>query len=232
MRVSAVTCRGKDSVSSQDRVLIGRRVLCDEEFSGEFGEPCAVGIADGVGGNAGGDIAAEFVCSRLAAVSSFTPECAAGINAELLEYAGTVPGMGSMASTFSGIFPGGELLHVGNTRVCAVQGGYLKQLTSDMTTYNYLMSLGRTEEAEQCRRSEITACFGGGRDAFYSPEVSSVALRGMLLLTSDGIHDHLTADEIEGLLPGGADLEICRRIAGKALENGSEDDMSVVLIRY
>lgn len=233
MRVSAITRCGKESESSQDRVLVGGRVLCGEEFSGEFAQPCAVGVADGVGGNAGGDIAAEFVCSRLSAMDRFTPEDARGINEELLKYAVTIPGMESMASTFSGIFPGGKLLHVGNTRVSAVQGGYLKQLTIDMTTYNYLMSLGRTKEAEQCRRSEITACFGGGRESFYSPVVLEVKQTGVLLITSDGVHDHVTTDELEELLSGaGDDLEICRRIIGRALENGSEDDMSAVLVRY
>lgn len=62
MKVSMITRRGIGSEASQDRVLIGGHVLCDEEFFGEFDKPCAVGIADGVGGNAGGDVAAEFVC--------------------------------------------------------------------------------------------------------------------------------------------------------------------------
>lgn len=235
MRVSAVTRRGSESESSQDRVLIGSRVLCDEEFSGEFAQPCAVGISDGVGGNAGGDIAADFVCRGLSRFDGdvFTPEGARRVNAELLEYAGKVPGMESMAATFSGIFPGGNLLHVGNTRICAVQGGYLKQLTTDMTTYNYLMSLGRTEEAEHCRRSEITACFGGGRESFYSPAVLELDLSGTLLFTSDGIHDFVSIDELEELLAFPAsDIEICRSIIGRALKNGSADDMSVALVRF
>ena len=49
MKVSMITRRGIGSEASQDRVLIGGHVLCDEEFFGEFDKPCAVGIADGVG---------------------------------------------------------------------------------------------------------------------------------------------------------------------------------------
>lgn len=192
MKVSMITRRGIGSEASQDRVLIGGHVLCDEEFFGEFDKPCAVGIADGVGGNAGGDVAAEFVCRGLSSLSVFTPQEAFRVNSELLEYAGAIPGMENMASTFSGIFPGGKLFHIGNTRICAVQGGYLKQLTVDMTTRNYLASLGRSEEAEHCNSSEITACFGGGRESFYAPVIFEIPLTGALLMTSDGVHDHVT----------------------------------------
>ena len=50
MKVSMITRRGIGSEASQDRVLIGGHVFCDEEFFEEFDKPCAVGIADGVGG--------------------------------------------------------------------------------------------------------------------------------------------------------------------------------------
>ena len=233
MRVSAVTRCGTCSAASQDRALIGSRVLCGEEFSGEFPRFCTVGIADGVGGNAGGDIAAQFVCEGLSALDGFSTEGACAVNAALLELARKTPGTENMASTFSGVFPGGELLHVGNTRVYAVQGGYLKQLTPDMTTRNYLLSLGRTEEAEHCSSSEITACFGGGRESFYSPVVLEIPLTGTLLMTSDGIHDYVSADDLEEIISTEIDdLDKLGRVVSRALECGSEDDMSAVLVRF
>lgn len=233
MRVSAITRCGTESAASQDRVLVNKRVLCDEEFSGEFRQHCTVGIADGVGGNPGGDIAAEFVCGRLSALSKFTPEDARRVNAELLEYAGAVPGMESMATTFSGVFPGGELLHVGNTRIFAVRGGYLKQLTADMTARSCLLTLDCSEEAENFSHCELTACFGGGRESFYSPVIFEAEKEGTLLLTSDGIHDCVSAEELEGILAGGGtDPDILRRVVSRALEHGSEDDMSAVLVRF
>lgn len=227
MKISAVTRCGSGKNNSEDRILIGSRILCNEEFTGEV-PPCVIGIADGVGGNAGGDIAAQFVCERLS-------ECApdmdsfAGVNAALLEFARKTPGKETMASTFSGIFPGGRALHIGNTRIYAVQGGYLKQLTEDMTTYNYLRSLGRFEEAENCRRSEITACFGGGSSSFFMPRASDVSA-GRVLITSDGVHDHISADIIEDILSGAeSDISACREIVRAAVEHGSEDDISVIM---
>lgn len=227
MKISAVTRCGSGKNNSEDRILIGGRILCNEEFSGEV-PPCVIGIADGVGGNAGGDIAAQFVCERLS-------ECApdmdgfAGVNAALLEFARKTPGKETMASTFSGIFPGGRALHIGNTRIYAVQGGYLKQLTEDMTTYNYLRSLGRFEEAERCRRSEITACFGGGRGSFFMPRLSDIC-SGRVLMTSDGVHDHVSTDNIEEILSRAeSDISACREIVRTAAEHGSEDDISVIM---
>lgn len=227
MKISAVTRCGSGKNNSEDRILIGGRILCNEEFTGEV-PPCVIGIADGVGGNAGGDIAAQFVCERLS-------ECApdmdgfAGVNAALLEFARKTPGKETMASTFSGIFPGGRALHIGNTRIYAVQGGYLKQLTEDMTTYNYLRSLGRFEEAERCRRSEITACFGGGSRSYFMPRVSDIS-SGKVMMTSDGVHDHISADIIEEILSGAdSDISACREIVSAAVEHGSEDDISVII---
>lgn len=227
MKISAVTRCGSGKNNSEDRILIGSRILCNEEFTGEV-PPCVIGIADGVGGNAGGDIAAQFVCERL---SQCAPDMDgfAGVNAALLEFARKTPGKETMASTFSGIFPGGRALHIGNTRIYAVQGGYLKQLTEDMTTYNYLRSLGRFEESENCRRSEITACFGGGSGSFFMPMESDIS-SGRVLMTSDGVHDHISADIIEDILSRAeSDFSACREIVRAAVEHGSEDDISVII---
>ena len=42
MKVSMITRRGIGSEASQDRVLIGGHVLCDEEFFGEFDKPLSL----------------------------------------------------------------------------------------------------------------------------------------------------------------------------------------------
>jgi protein phosphatase len=69
-----------------------------------------------------------------------------------------------MATTLTGFyFNDGQykIVHVGNTRAYVKQGKYLKQITSDHTTYNWLLNSGQIEAAAKCNRSEITNCFGG-----------------------------------------------------------------------
>lgn len=230
MKISAVTRCGSGKNNSEDRILIGSHIICNEEFSGEI-PLCVIGIADGVGGNAGGDIAAQFVCERLSECAP-DAESFAAVNAVLLEFARNTPGKEAMASTFSGIFPGGMLLHIGNTRIYAVQGGYLKQLTEDMTTYNYLRSLGRYEEAENCAKNEITACFGGTNSLLFKPVIVDKMLSGKIVITSDGVHDHIELDLLENIITASDDdLSACHCIVQSAINNGSEDDISVVIAK-
>ena len=231
MIINAVTQRGSGKNNSEDRILIGNRILCNEGLSGEV-QPCVIGIADGVGGNAGGDIAAHFVCEKLSKCALDVDSFAA-VNSDLLEFARMTRGKESMASTFSGIFPGGKILHIGNTRIYAIQGGYLKQLTEDMTTYNYLLSLGRLEEAENCAKNEITACFGGGNSSLFKPIIADRLLSGKIVITSDGVHDYVDLDSLEDTITSSDDdFSACHRIVQSAIDNGSDDDLSVVIVKF
>lgn len=236
MRISAITRRGIGKPASDDRILIGGRVLCEEEFSAELPSICRIGIADGVGGNSGGAIAAQYVCEQL---SECAPELDAvtSVNDSLIALSRKTTGKEKMASTFSGIFPCADgsphrLLHIGNTRVYAIQGRYLKQLTDDMTSYNYFMALGRTEEAEHCSRSEITACFGGGTKSLFKPQLTDFPFSGSVLITSDGVHDFADIDALEEIISSAqSDIEACRRIIAASVECGSEDDLSVLIAK-
>ena len=236
MKISAATRCGCDKSASDDRILVGGKILCCEELCCDIEPPFALGISDGVGGNAGGDIAAQYVCERLSLCNCENlQDEISEINSGLLALAKKTPGKEKMAATYSGVFlcenQPGKLLHIGNTRVYAIQGGYLKQLTSDMTSYNYYMSLGRTQEAEQCSRSEITACFGGGTSSLFRPQILDLS-GGGLLMTSDGVHDFLDIDMLEGIISAAeSDIAACREIISRALAAGSEDDMSVVIAR-
>ena len=125
-----------------------------------------------------------------------------------------------------------KLVHIGNTRIYAMQGHYLKQLTSDHTVYNWLKSLGRTEEAEACNKNEITSCFGGGDEKLMERlQILPVNPVRTLLLTSDGIHEHVGIDDLEDILNSDiSDDEKCGAIMEAAQIAGSTDDMTAVLI--
>lgn len=52
----------------------------------------------------------------------------------------------------------------------------------------------------------------------------------MLIVTSDGIHDHVSIDEMEDIYCVADDkMVFCKRLIEQAVENGSIDDMSVVI---
>ena len=232
MNIYAVTRKGRNKNHSDDRIVIDDIVLNDESGLFENISPKIIGVSDGVGGNAGGDIAAQFICKR----SSLLPngdllQNAADINTELLRYSSEVKGKEKMAATFSAIIFYGDtkILHIGNTRIYAIQGGYLKQLTNDQTTYNLLRFRGFNEEAENCNKSELVSCFGGGTDRLFSLEIVDMSVPKRFLMTSDGIHDHVDIDIIEEIISSKKSIrEKSDELIQKAIDNGSYDDMSIV----
>ena len=231
------TQKGVNKAESEDAVLIGDAVICDSV--GEYAIPKAgfICVADGVGGHNGGRVASHYVLNALAEKSP-KPEqlkdTVLQINADLLNKSKANQELCEMATTLSGIYLFGKsasIVHIGNTRVYAKQGNYLKQLTSDHTVYNWLKSLGRFEAAENCKRNEIVACLGGGEQKL-AERLTVFALNhfSTLLFTTDGIHDHVSIDLLEDLISSGKDgTTICEEILAAAVAAGSKDDLTVML---
>ena len=228
---------GKDI--SEDTVLVGCQIYSNVTDMVEVPDEGLICVADGVGGNNAGEEASSFVLEALAdyqwSDDDAMREKLMEINRQLIAMSKEDSKLSNMATTLSGVcIKDGELkiVHVGNTRVYAMQGHYLKQLTSDHTVYNWLKSLGRIEEAEACNKNEITSCFGGGDEKLLEKlYVQSVNEVKTLLLTSDGIHEYVSIDDLEDII--NSDIpndEKCNAIQEAALLAGSTDDMTAVLI--
>ena len=228
---------GKDI--SEDTVLVGDRIYSNVTDTVEVPDEGLICIADGVGGNNAGEEASSFVLESLSdyhwSDDAAMREKLMEINWQLIAMSKEDSKLSNMATTLSGVgIKNGELkiIHVGNTRVYAMQGHYLKQLTSDHTVYNWLKSLGRVEEAEAYNKNEITSCFGGGDEKLLEKlYIQSVNEVKTLLLTSDGIHEYVSIDDLEDII--NSDIpndEKCNAIQEAALLAGSMDDMTAVLI--
>ena len=233
--------RGKNKAECQDTALFGKEVLGETLETLSCHSPAWIALLDGVGGNAGGREASRYAASELA---SSEPASEAesvrswimAINRRLLAEA--APEKAQMATTLAGVFFSGEdafLVNAGNTRVYALQGPYLRQLTRDHTTRQMLLDMGNEEAARGCNASEIMCCLGGGvPDYLDRLSVTQVFERNtpqFLLMTTDGIHDVLTMDEMELLLAGDGTLqEKAERLCLEAANHGSEDDCSAILV--
>ena len=223
----------------EDAVLVGKEVLSDTVKVMEMPKAGYICVADGVGGNRGGSMASRFVLEALAKVpwdaGATTRDTLIRINQDLLRTAKENPACSDMATTLTGVLLHDgqyQLIHVGNTRAYIRQGRYLKQLTEDHTTFNWLMSSGQVEEAEECNKNEITNCFGGGNPAYLSRLlVSSVPAFSFMALMSDGVHEYVDIDLLESVLLGEGEYEEkCSRILDEAESNGSEDDKTIVIL--
>lgn len=244
MIITAGVRIGTDKPACDDIAIINDVLVNDDHHQSEVTSLQVVGITDGVGGNAGGKEASLFVAEALSKMTFAEDEDGIRtqlnqLNRDLLEYAVTVPGKRHMATTLTAIITGMDklfLVHVGNTRMYVAQGSYLKQLTTDQTTYQWLLSNGQIEEAEHCNKNEISACIGGGTERLLQQlEVRRVfedCLPSVLILTSDGIHEYVDIDRLEDLVfSGEPDSEIIQTAMDEAEANGSADDKTLIIIR-
>lgn len=237
MKVIAITQKGLHKTENEDRIIVGKSILANGTLLSEITNGI-LAVADGVGGQNAGSVASHFVANSICGVSEITLDRLHEINDELIKTSEDNEEQKGMATTLSGVCIGDgktQLLSIGNTRVYLLQSGkYLKQLTTDDTTLNYLLATGQLSPNDAKsfeRKNEITACFGGGSSDLFTVKVTNIEqLVSPIMITSDGIHDYLSVDQMEDIIEEhGLCESSCIELIKAARNNGSVDDASVVL---
>ena len=249
MDIYALTRKGKNKNANEDRLLINKDIVSDGCFSIEGckntnNDVTVIAVADGVGGNNAGATASHFIVNLLSNLDNDDPEYVKSYiksgNLELIKKSNANPDFYKMATTLSGLVirnNNATLFHIGNTRIFVSANRYLKQITTDHTTVNYLLKTGKItaeEAADYDRRNEITACLGANDerliDSLIVERVPNFENMSKIVMTSDGVHEHISLDDLENILEFDIPKkEKCEMIADKALQNGSTDDISVIL---
>lgn len=242
MKIYAMTEKGEHS-ENEDRILINDTIVSDGTFEIECDGNLKICVADGVGGNNAGAVASSFVCENLKNIVSLEKNDLLEINYQLLTNSTENANYSGMATTLSGICISDEKassFHIGNTRMYVFQGSYIKQITEDHTSVNWLVKTGKLSKKDAevyDKRNEITACFGGGNSALINSlvfEENNEALLNAkrIVLTSDGVHEYVSIDEMEDILNNEniSPLQACAEIINIAKVNGSSDDKSIVII--
>lgn len=237
MKVIAITQKGPFKKENEDRIIVGKSIISSGTFITDFSNG-VIAIADGVGGNNAGAVASHFVAGKITATEDLTIQKLSDINRELLNISFEKNEYKGMATTFSGVqilSENNNLFNIGNSRVYLLQGGkYLKQITKDDTTLNYLLATGQlsSDEVEKFnRKNEITACFGGGNENYFKIKVEPMStIVSPIMITSDGVHDYLSIDEMEDILDQfGLSAATAEEMIARARANGSLDDASIIL---
>ena len=220
MKVIIYSEKGYKKAICEDAALLNEHIISDSFSEAQLNSRALIAIADGVGGNAGGELASRYVLNQFDKIDieditaeklhRFIENC----NIDLLEYAKQFPGKENMATTLTGIILLPDtcfIFHIGNTRVYGLQGSYLKQFTKDQTTYQWLRDRGQIEEADICNKNEITYCLGGGNLKYATGicvnEYSLLNQCKRILLSSDGIHEYVSTDELEDFILGDINKE-------------------------
>lgn len=244
MKIAVGVKAGTTKNICDDTAIINERIINDNTFECSTDHIKTIAVADGVGGNSGGKEASLFVARQLLRTafrsdSNLIREQLVQMNKELLEYASTTVDQKIMATTLTAIVCADGayfLIHIGNTRMYVGQGAYLKQITTDHTTYQWLLSHGQLKVAESCNKNEISACLGGGNESLVQQadvrEVFTEGFPNCIVLTSDGVHEYVEIDKIEEFIfSGKPDEDIIRDIINEAEKAGSNDDKTVLIVR-
>lgn len=215
------------------------------------GYPCALILADGMGGHRRGELASQvavdYVKSQLARLIWETvPLQPDEIQNELTRIVGKAnikvylsslsddenQGMGTTL-TVAVLYPGQLLLaHVGDCRAYLLHEQALKCLTVDHTLVQELVDAGSisVEESRQHpKRNVLTRALG--IPDYLHPDLCacSLAAGDRLLLCSDGLHGLVPDDEIrEHMLCEKTPDRLAARLVDQALSFGGEDNITVL----
>jgi protein phosphatase len=204
-------------------------------------------LADGMGGARGGERASRLAVECVAESLSKSPlrDAAALLgaveeaNSRVLSEATRDPRLEGMGTTLVAVLETSPndlaIASVGDSRAYLFHGGALRSVTEDQTWVQEVgRPLGLNEESLKTHpmRHVLTMAVGVGftiRIRYYAVQL---AAGDLMMLSSDGLHGVIPEDRIHAILGGNEGLEPkCRALIAAAHENGSPDNVTVVLIR-
>jgi protein phosphatase len=210
--------------------------------------PALAAVADGVGGNVGGAVAAALAVDGLACTLGGQPrdDAEAAIrsaveaaNALLGEMVRRTPELTGMATTLTAAALDRRgrlaLAHVGDSRAYLLRDGDLVRLTRDHTVVQGLVDAGviSAEEASSHPLRSIVLRTLHGRDgdaALVERSVHEVRPGDRLLVCSDGLSGIVPSAVLRSVLAGEASPSgAVRRALGAALAAGARDDVTAVV---
>ena len=230
LRVGSSTDVGHRRQTNQDMMLVDERLFA---------------VADGMGGHAGGEVAAATAVEALrdafrAAPGARLEDAVVAANHAVVEKGqgrNDLRHMGTTLAAVALVEDGGEELfavaNVGDSRVYLLRDGELTQLTDDHSVPQELLRAGQLSEAEAAvdpRRNQLTRVLGMP-DA--TPDMQNlVPYRGdRVLLCSDGLYNEVADADIAAVLRRVGDPGKAARPLGEmANANGGTDNHSVVVV--
>lgn len=117
-----------------------------------------------------------------------------------------------------------HIFHVGDSRIYRLRGKVLEQLTNDHRVW---IAQGQ---------SYLGRALGFKPQLEIDYQTQPVEQGDIFLLATDGVYEHITEHDMTAIIRGGADapegLELAARaIVDKAFQRGSEDNLTVQLVR-
>jgi serine/threonine protein phosphatase PrpC len=228
-------------VRSLSRTHVGRVRAINEDRVLDMSEHRLWAIADGMGGHAAGDAAAEAAIMTLQTVALDGRLSADSLGAALSEvnrhlHERTRQGSPMSGATVVAMFERNRavtILWAGDCRAYRLRDGHLTQLTHDHTVVQELVDAGALNAAQAALHPQahvVTRALGAAEDLRLD-RVTSDALAGdLFLLCSDGlISAAMALDRLFQSAPGLL-ASTAESLIAEALSCGGQDNMSLVLV--
>jgi protein phosphatase len=213
-------------------------------------------VADGMGGQAGGNVASELA---VAAVFNYVREHASASHAgheerlmllteaikaahtALIDRVNQLSDLKGMGTTIVGVFlsqapqPAFAVAHVGDSRAYLIRDRQIRALTRDHSLVEQLIDEGeitRRQARTHPRQNVLLKALGPGYQSIPDGQVLMLKPQDKLFLCTDGVTKMVSELEILSaiLKPNTTAEDICQRIIAKANENGGVDNSTVLFI--
>lgn len=211
-------------------------------YLGKVNERILAAVADGVGGNKGGEtasrIAVEVFTNKIQEGASLA-ECMDSAHNELLKIAENTPSLQGMATTLTAITCDQNILtgiHCGDSRAYLLRRNGIMQLTTDHTEVARLLTEGRLtkEEAVNYPRSNVlTSALGTHKE--FKKQVFNFDLlpNDRLLLLSDGVYSKISKYEIQLISSQKQDFSsFCNELISIVVERGTTDNYTLLGLQF
>jgi serine/threonine protein phosphatase PrpC len=214
------------------------------EDSGYAG-PRLLAIADGMGGQAAGEVASSEVISTIVALDDDVP------GSDILTSLGTAvqrandqlrmmveedPQLEGMGTTLTALLWTGQrlgLVHVGDSRAYLLRDGVLTQITQDHTWVQRLVDEGRITEEEATthpQRSLLMRALGSGDHVEPDLSIREVRAGDRYLICSDGLSGVVSHQTMEDTLASyQGPQETVQELIQLALRGGGPDNITVII---
>ena len=219
---------GKLRKNNQDAIILGSGLA---------------GVADGMGGHLGGEVASgglrDGLIREIAGKAPDVETLKAAIetvNLELWERQEKDASLTGMGTTLTVLWPSERemiVAQVGDSRAYLLRGGELKQVTADHSMVADMVRRGiLTEEQAACHpmRNYITRAVA--TEDTVEADLQTIARKkgDRWLVCSDGLHGLVSRAELERMLTRENPEEAANEMLEAALENGGRDNISLVIL--
>ncbi len=230
MNVASRTHIGLVRASNQDALL-----LCPGKYD-------LYGVADGMGGHKGGDIASLMAVTLLRRfISDAKPSKErlqrAVEEANLMIYEEQLyrPDLSGMGTTLTVIWEDRKhilLGHVGDSRAYRLRGGRIAQVSQDHSMVAELVRDGlltREEARKHPYRNIITRALGTSETIEVDIDELDKRHGDIYLICSDGLYEYVQEDQMQEILMERNIEDAADLLLSFALEGGGRDNISLVI---